>query len=81
MEVRFAKIGNTYVNVLNIERFVIAQDGIYLCTLGGNNYKVTEKPTKDDTFAMKRIVRKINEKAYDIIYMEDFIKNDEAFRE
>ena len=81
MEVRFVKIGNTYVNVLNIERFVIGQDGIYLCTLAGNNYKLTEKPTKDDAFAMKRIVRKINEKAYDIIYMEDFVQNDEAFRE
>ena len=80
MEIRFTKIGSNYINVLNIERFSIEKDGIYMFTISGNKYRLTEKPTKDDTFAMKRIIRKINEKAYDIIYMEDFVKNDEAFR-
>jgi len=80
MEIRFVKIGNNYVNVLNIERFFIDHDGIYMFTLSGGKYRLTQKPTKDDTFAMKRIIRKINEKAYDIIYIEDFISNDEAFR-
>jgi len=80
MEIRFVKIGNNYVNVLNIERFLIDSDGIYMFTLSGNKYRLTQKPTHDDTFAMKRIIRKINEKAYDIIYIEDFIENDEAFR-
>jgi len=80
MEIRFVKIGNNYVNVLNIERFLIDSDGIYMFTLSGNKYRLTQKPTNDDTFAMKRIIRKINEKAYDIIYIEDFIENDEAFR-
>ena len=80
MEVRFVKIGNNYINVLNIERFAIEQDGIFMYTISSNKYRLTHKSTNDDTFAMKRIVRKINEKAYDIIYMEDFVKNDEAFR-
>jgi hypothetical protein len=80
MEIRFVKISNNYVNVMNIERFSIEKDGIHMFTISGNKYKLTEKPTKDDTFAMKRIIRKINEKAYDIIYMEAFIENDEAFR-
>ena len=81
MEARFVKIGNTYINVINIERLVVDEDGIYLYVLGGGNYKVTEKPVKDGAFAMKRIVRKINEKAYDIICLEEFVENDEAFRE
>jgi len=80
MEIRFVKIGDHYVNTLNIERFSIDDGGIYFCTISGNKYRLTDTPTKDDTYAMKRIVRKINEKAYDIIYIEEFIKHDEAFR-
>ena len=80
MEIRFVKVGNHYINVLNIERFAINEDGIYFYTISGNKFQLTDKPSKDDTFAMKRIIRKINEKAYDIIYIEDFIKHDEAFR-
>ena len=80
MEIRLVKIGNSYINVLNIESFSIDNKGINLITISGEKHNLTEKPTKDDAFAMKRIVRKINEKAYDIIYIEDFIENDEAFR-
>ena len=80
MEIRFVKIGNNYINVLNIEKFSISADGISLTTVTGTVYKLTNRPTKDDTFAMKRMIRKINEKAYDIIYIEEFIENDEAFR-
>ena len=80
MEAKFVKIGENYVNVLNIERFSVGADGISFHTISGNKYKLTDKPTADDTFAMKRLIRKINEKAYDIIYIEEFIKNDEAFR-
>jgi len=80
MEIRFVKVGNHYINVLNIERISVDKDGITLFTISGNKYRLTDKPLKDDIFAMKRIVRKINEKAYDIIYIEEFIKHDEAFR-
>jgi len=80
MEIKLVKIGNNYINVLNIERFSIESDGIYMYTVSSSKYKLVEKPTKDDTFAMKRIIRKINEKAYDIVYMEEFTKHDEAFR-
>jgi len=80
MEIRFVKVGNNYINVLNIERFAVNEDGIYFYTISGNKFRLTEKQTKDDTFAMKRIIRKINEKAYDVIYIEDFIEHDEAFR-
>ena len=80
MEIRFVKVGEHYVNVLNIERFSVSPEGIYMFTISGNKYRLTNKPTKDDTFAMKRLIRKINEKAYDIIYIEEFIKHDEAFR-
>ena len=80
MEIRFVKVGSSYINVLNIERFSIDQSGISLFTISGNQYRLTNRATGDDAFAMKRIVRKINEKAYDIIYIEEFIKNDEAFR-
>jgi len=80
MEIKLVKVGNHYINVLNIERFAIQDDGIYLYTISGSKFRLTEKLTKDDTFAMKRIIRKINEKAYDIIYIEDFVKHDEAFR-
>jgi len=80
MEVRFVKIGNEYINILNIEGLSSEPDGIRLATFSGKKYKLTDKPTADDTFAMKRIIRKINEKAYDIVFVEDFIKNDEAFR-
>ena len=80
MEIRFVKVGTNYINVLNIERFSVDSSGISFFTISGAEYRLTSKPTSDDTFAMKRIVRKINEKAYDIIYIEEFIKNDEAFR-
>ena len=80
MEIRFVKVGNNYINVLNIERFSVDSSGISFYTISGAQYRLTVKPTNDDAFAMKRIVRKINEKAYDIIYIEEFIKNDEAFR-
>ena len=80
MEIRFVKIGNNYINVLNIERFSVDSSGISFYTISGNQYRLTARQTNDDAFAMKRIVRKINEKAYDIIYIEEFIKNDEAFR-
>ena len=80
MEIRFVKIGNNYINVQNIETFSIEGDGIYMRTVSGDRHRLTKKPTQDDTFAMKRIIRKINEKAYDIIYMEAFVENDEAFR-
>ena len=80
MEIRFVKVGSHYINVLNIERFAINDDGICFYTVSGNKYMLTDKPTKDDTYAMKRLLRKINEKAYDIIYIEEFIKHDEAFR-
>jgi len=81
MEIRFVKVGNHYINVINIERLSIDPDGIYLYTVAGNKYRLTPRLTKDDIFAMKRIVRKINEKAYDIIYIEEFIEHDEAFRQ
>ena len=80
MESRFVKIDNNYINVMNIERFSTGSDGIHLFTVSGNKFRLTQRGTKDDTFAMKRIVRKINEKAYDIIYIEEFIENDEAFK-
>jgi len=80
METRFVKIENNYINTINIERFVTAADGIYLFTVSGNKFRLTSKTTKDDIFAMKRILRKINEKAYDIIFLEEFIENDEAFK-
>ena len=80
METRFVKIGNNYINIMNIEGLVSGPDGIQLSTFSGQKYKLTDKPTSDDTFAMKRIIRKINEKAYDIICIEEFIRNDEAFR-
>ena len=80
MEIRFVKIGDNYVNVFNIEKFTTGPEGIYFTTISGNRYSLTKKPTKDDVFAMKRVVRKINEKAYDIVYMDDFVANDEAFR-
>ena len=80
METRLVKIGNNYINVLSIERFFVGPEGIYLYTMSGSEHRLTQKPTKDDAFAMKRIIRKINEKAYDIIYIEEFINNDEAFR-
>jgi len=80
MELKFVKIGESYVSIMNIESFSIGEDGISFTTISGTKYKLTDKPTKDDTFAMKRLIRKINEKAYDIIYIEGFIKNDEAFR-
>jgi hypothetical protein len=80
MEIRFVKVGNNYVNVLNIEKFNINETGIHFTTISGNKYILTERPAKDDDFAMKRLIRKINEKAYDIIYLEEFLLNDEAFR-
>jgi len=80
MEIRFVKVGNNYINVLNIEKFTIGQEGIYFTTISGNKYVLTERQAKDDDFAMRRLVRKINEKAYDIIYLEEFLQNDEAFR-
>jgi len=80
MEIRFVKIGDSYINVLNIEKFSVGDGGITLSTISGNKFRLTEKPTNDDTYAMKRIVRKLNEKAYDIVYIEEFIKHDEAFR-
>ena len=80
MEIRFVKIGNNYINVLNIERFCINQEGIYFTTISGNKYVLTTKQANNDDFAMKRLIRKINEKAYDIVYLEDFLQNDEAFR-
>ena len=81
MEIRWVKIGSHYINVIHIEGLSFNKEGIFLSTTSGQQFKLTEKPTKDDTFAVKRIVRKINEKAYDVIYIEDFIANDEAFRE
>jgi len=80
MEIRWIKIGNSYVNVLHIESLFFDKTGIFLRTITGQTHQLTTAPTKDDAFAMKRIVRKINEKAYDIIYIEEFIKHDEAFR-
>ena len=80
METRFVKIENNYINTLNIERFTVGADGIFLYTVSGNKFRLTSKKVKDETFAMKRIVRKINEKAYDIVFIEEFIENDEAFK-
>ena len=80
MEIRFVKVGNHYVNVLNIEKFTATNEGISFTTISGNIYVLTTRPTRDDTFAMKRLIRKINEKAYDIVYIEEFLQNDEAFR-
>lgn len=80
MEIRCVKVGNAYINVLNIEKFSIEQDGIYLHTISGSKYRMTEKPTQDDAVAMRGILRKINEKAYDVVNIEAFIQNDEAFR-
>jgi len=80
MEIKFVKIGDNYINVLNIEKFSVGSEGIRLTTISGNKYQLTMRPTKDDAYAMRRLVRKINEKAYDIINIEDFLENDEAFR-
>jgi len=80
MDVTLVKVGNNYVNVLNIEKFCTGKEGIYFTTISGNKYVLTDKPTKDDTYAMKRLIRKINEKAYDIVYIEELIRNEEAFR-
>ena len=80
METRFVKIENNYINTINIERFATGADGIFLFTVSGNKFRLTEGPTKDDTFAMKRLVRKINEKAYDIIFLEEFIECEDAFK-
>ena len=80
MEIILVKVGSDYVNVQNIEKFTIGKEGISLTTVSGNKYVLTERQAKDDDYAMRSLIRKFNEKQYNIIYLEEFLQNNEAFR-
>ena len=78
MESRFVKIGNEYVNVENLENFQNEDSELSLSTISRNTFKFTHDPNINEAAAMKKLTRRINEKAHELIYIEAFAKNDES---
>ena len=72
IDVSFIKLGNDYINSMNIERFIIIEGDIYLSTVAGKERTLHEK-TPDDNFTPDSLVRKINEKSHEIISIQEFI--------
>ena len=77
MEVKFVKVGNDFINAELLERFLIIDDEVYLSTISGSERTLISDPDEDGEKAMKRVVRRISEKAHDIIYLDAFANQDE----
>ena len=77
IETSFVKIGNDYINLINIERFIEIEGDLYLTTIAGKERTLHER-TANDNFTMDGLIRKLNEKAHDIIYIQAFTQNDES---
>ena len=82
LETRFIKIGNDYINAMGVERcLVMGKDDVYISMRSG--HECTLSHVQDDSDVdyafdlMRRIARKINEKAHDVIYIEAYAMNDE----
>ena len=71
LDASFIKLGDDYINLFNIERFIIIEGDIYLSTIAGKERTLHEK-APDDSFTPDDLVRKINEKSHEIINIQAF---------
>ena len=77
LDIRFAKIGSNLLNVRSIERILLLDEEAYLSTVAGNEYVLEHNPDESCDQAMKRIARRFDEHAHDLIYLEAFAKSNE----
>jgi len=77
LETRFIKVGNDYISVANLERFLEIEEDIYVSTISGKEFTV-HAHVKNDTFTIDAMARKLNEKALDVIQLDKLISDDEG---
>ena len=82
LDIKFAKVGNDYLNTWNLERCLVIDDDISVSMNLGGEYAFTSELGGDADFKMTKVARKINESAHDIIYIESSgMQGEEAFDE
>ena len=77
IESRFTKIGDDFISLRCIERFIFLDSDLYLSTIAGKESTVEHSRDEERDKLMQKIARKINEKAHDIVYLEPFTKKNE----
>ena len=73
----FVKVGNNYVYAENIERFTVNDGNVFLSTVSGEDITLHKKSSQD-AFTMDSVIRKLSEKAHDIIYLEAYMNGNES---
>lgn len=81
METRFVKVGNDYVNVENLENFHAVDDKLSVSTISKNSFTFEHGTEVNEAAAMKKLIRRINEKAHEITYIDAYAKHDDAVPE
>jgi len=69
-DVKFAKVGNHYLNTYNIERCLFIDDEISVAMDFGSEYAFPVDFDGDEDARMTKLARTINESSHDIIYLE-----------
>ena len=79
-EIRFAKVGNDYINTARIEKFLLFDDDeeTFLSVSSGHEFTFTRDLGHSDTDMMTHVARKITEKSHDLIYLEASSNYDES---
>jgi len=77
MDLKLVKVGNDYINAVEIERFLVIDNEVYLSTSSGHERTLTKDLREDSEQAMKKIVRRTGENAHDIIFLDAFAVNSE----
>ena len=70
LDVKFAKVGNHYLNTHNIERCLFIDNEISVAMDFGNEYSFPVDFDGDEDLMMTKLARTINESSHDIIYIE-----------
>ena len=77
LDVRFAKVGKELINARSMEKFFLLDDDIYLSTTADVDVALPHDKSVEVGPTIKRVVRRMNEDAHDVIYLEAFAQNDE----
>jgi hypothetical protein len=70
LDVKFAKVGNSYLNTWNIERCLFIDDEISVTMDFGSEYSFIIDFDGDEDVKMAKVARTINDSSHDIIYLE-----------
>ena len=78
MDVRFAKVGDNYINTVKMEKFLVFEDETFLSVASGREFTLMHEPDYDASEMMTQITRKVTETSHDLIYVEASLKDDES---